>query len=130
MRQALCLHGGSDLPLLLRDTFWRLGRLGEIRRVLDHLVRIDQTQADARELLDSAYYAIEELGRRFGDYADSIEYDPARLEQVRTRLDLLYRLRSKYGPELEDVIATAERAQEELSLVDDAGVRRQEPALA
>jgi DNA repair protein RecN (Recombination protein N) len=107
-------------------------RLGEIRRVLDHLVRIDQTQADARELLDGAYYAIEELGRRFGDYADSIEYDPARLEQLRARLDLLYRLRSKYGPELEDVIATAERAQEELSLVDDAGVRRQdvEAALA
>ncbi|HEY0673202.1 MAG TPA: DNA repair protein RecN, partial [Longimicrobiales bacterium] len=101
-------------------------RLGEVRRVLDHLVRIDQTQADARELLDSAYYAIEELGRRFGDYAESVEYDPARLEEVRNRLDLLYRLRSKYGPEIEDVIATAERAQEELSLVDDAGVRRGE----
>lgn len=107
-------------------------RLGEIRRMLDHLVRIDASQADARELLDSAYYNIEELGRRFGDYAESIEYDPARLEQVRTRLDLLYRLRSKYGPTIEDVIATAERAREELALVDDAGTQRQqvEAALA
>ncbi|HEY0306466.1 MAG TPA: AAA family ATPase, partial [Longimicrobiales bacterium] len=78
-------------------------QLGEVRRVLDHLVRIDQSQADARELLDSAYYAIEELGRRFGDYAESIEYDPARLEEVRRRLDLLYRLKSKYGPEIDDV---------------------------
>ena len=73
-------------------------RLGEVRRTLDHLVRIDQSQADARELLDTAYYAIEELGRRFGDYAEGIEYDPARLEEVRRRQDLLYRLRSKYGP--------------------------------
>lgn len=70
-------------------------QLGEVRRMLDHLVRIDQSQADAKELLDSAYYAVEELGRRFGDYAESIEYDPARLEEVRQRLDLLYRLRSK-----------------------------------
>jgi DNA repair protein RecN (Recombination protein N) len=101
-------------------------RLGEVRRTLDHLVRIDQSQADARELLDTAYYAIEELGRRFGDYAEGIEYDPARLEEVRRRQDLLYRLRSKYGPELEDVLATAAKAQDELSLVDDAAFRRQQ----
>jgi DNA repair protein RecN (Recombination protein N) len=101
-------------------------QLGEVRRVLDHLVRIDQTEADARELLDSAYYAIEELGRRFGDYAERIEYDPVRLEEVRRRADLLYRLRSKYGPEIEDVIETARKASEELSLVDDAAFRRKE----
>src|SRR5688572_29384580 len=101
-------------------------QLGEVRRVLDHLVRIDQSQSDARELLDSAYYAIEELGRRFGDYAESIEYDPARLEEVRRRLDLLYRLKSKYGPEIQDVIETARKASEELSLVDDAAYRRKE----
>jgi DNA repair protein RecN (Recombination protein N) len=101
-------------------------RLGEVRRVLDHLVRIDQTQQDARELLDSAYYTIEELGRRFGDYGESIEYDPARLQEVRTRLDLLYRLKTKYGPEIEDVLAVAEKAGAELSLVDDAGLRRKE----
>jgi DNA repair protein RecN (Recombination protein N) len=100
--------------------------LGEVRRTLDHLVRIDQTQADAREQLDSAYYVLEELGRRFGDYAESIEYDPARLETVRARLDLLYRLRSKYGPEIEDVIETGRSAAEELSLVDDAEMKRNE----
>jgi DNA repair protein RecN (Recombination protein N) len=101
-------------------------RLGEVRRVLDHLVRIDQTQQDARELLDGAYYAIEELGRRFGDYGESIEYDPARLQEVRTRLDVLYRLKTKYGPNIDDVLAVAEKASEELSLVDDAGLRRKE----
>ena len=101
-------------------------RLGEVRRMLDHLVRIDESQADAREQLDAAYYTLEELGRRFGDYAQGIEYDPARLEHIRQRLDLLYRLRSKYGPELEDVIETARKAGEELSLVDDAAFRRKE----
>jgi DNA repair protein RecN (Recombination protein N) len=101
-------------------------RLGEVRRVLDHLVRIDESQADAREQLDTAFYTLEELGRRFGDYAQGIEFDPARLEDIRRRLDLLYRLRSKYGPELTDVIETARKASEELSLVDDAAFRRKE----
>ena len=105
-------------------------RLGEVKRVLDHLVRIDESQGDARELLDTAYYAIEELGRRFGDYAEGIEYDPARLEEVRRRFDVFYRLRSKYGPELEDVLATAARARDELALVDDAGFRRNEAETA
>jgi DNA repair protein RecN (Recombination protein N) len=101
-------------------------KLGELRRTLDHLIRIDASQQDAKELLDTAYYALEDLGRRMGEYADGIEYDPARLEQLRQRQDLLFRLKSKYGPLLEDVIATGEKARAELDLVDDASVARQD----
>lgn len=99
-------------------------RLGELRRTLEHLIRIDASQQDARELLDTAYYALEDLGRRMGDYAEGIEYDPARLEQLRRRQDLLFRLKSKYGPELQDVIAAGEKARAELNLVDDAALAR------
>lgn len=101
-------------------------RLGELRRTLDHLIRIDASQEDARELLENAYYALDELGRRMGDYAEGIEYDPARLEELRGRQDVLYRLKAKYGPAIEDVIATGERARAELNLVDDAEVARQD----
>jgi DNA repair protein RecN (Recombination protein N) len=101
-------------------------KLSELRRTLDHLIRIDASQSDARELLESAYYGLEELGRRMGDYADGIEYDPARLELVRRRLDLLFRLKSRYGPALEDVIAAGEKARAELNLVDDAALTRRE----
>jgi DNA repair protein RecN (Recombination protein N) len=102
------------------------GTLGEVRRTLDHLIRIDASQADARELLESAYYGLEELGRRMGDYANGIEYDPARLEALRRRLDLLFRLKSRYGPALEDVIAAGQTARAELNLVDDAALARRE----
>jgi DNA repair protein RecN (Recombination protein N) len=101
-------------------------KLSELRRTLDHLIRIDASQSDARELLESAYYGLEELGRRMGDYADGIEYDPARLELLRRRLDLLFRLKSRYGPALEDVIAAGEKARAELNLVDDAALTRRE----
>lgn len=107
-------------------------RLGELRKVLDHLVRIDASQESAKELFDTAFYALDELGQRMGDYSDSIEYDPVRLEELHKRQDVLFRLRSKYGPSIDDVIATADKAREALSLVDDAAIVREdlEKALA
>ena len=101
-------------------------RIGDLRKALEHLIRIDDSQSDARELIDSSYFALEELGRRMEDYAGSIEHDPARLDAVRSRLDLLYRLKSKYGPTLEDVSRTLEQARAELDLVDQADFRRSE----
>jgi DNA repair protein RecN (Recombination protein N) len=94
--------------------------LGSVRRTLDQLVRIDPAQAEMMELFDTAYYALEELGSRLERYLTLVEHDPERLEQVRQRQDLLYRLRSKYGPTLEDVVRTLESARNELALLDDS----------
>jgi len=99
-------------------------RLGELRRTLDHLIRIDPTQAEARDLLESALYTLDELGRRMGEYAARIEHDPARLDEIRRRQDLLFRLRTKYGPTLADVIATGRRAREELDILDRSALDR------
>jgi DNA repair protein RecN (Recombination protein N) len=99
-------------------------RLAELRRALDQLIRIDGGLADAREQLDGAFYGLEELGRRMGDYAAAVESDPARLDAIRRRQDLLFRLRSKYGPTLADVIAAGHRARQELDLLDGAGLER------
>ncbi|MBX6362844.1 MAG: DNA repair protein RecN [Gemmatimonadetes bacterium] len=101
-------------------------RLGELRRVLDHLIRFDPSQEDARELLDSAFYTVEELGRRMGQYSASVEHDPARLDEVRRRQDLLFRLKTKYGPTLADVLETGARARAELDLLDGGALERRE----
>src|SRR5690606_3571058 len=99
-------------------------RLGELRRTLDHLIRIDPTQAEARELLESALYTLDELGRRMGEYAARIEHDPARLDEIRRRQDLLFRLRTKYGPTLADVNATGRRAHAGLRVLDRSALGR------
>ncbi|MEX2584287.1 MAG: DNA repair protein RecN [Gemmatimonadota bacterium] len=96
------------------------GRLGSARRPIEQLVRIDESQAELEELYDTAYYALEELGSRLQQYLLVVEHDPARLDEIRSRQDLLFRLRSKYGPGLADVIRTLEDARKELALVDDA----------
>jgi DNA repair protein RecN (Recombination protein N) len=99
-------------------------RLGALRKELDQLVRIDPAQEDAGALLETAYYAVEELGRRMGEYAAGVEHDPARLDAIQKRRDLLYRLKAKYGPTLGDVIETAAGARRELEALDGAAFAR------
>jgi DNA repair protein RecN (Recombination protein N) len=53
-------------------------------------------------------------------YAGNIEHDPARLDEIRRRQDLLFRLRSKYGGSLEEIVEIGRQARAELDLVDGA----------
>src|SRR5690348_12466118 len=99
-----------------------LTRLGAVERNLAAIQRIDPTLARLQELYDGAYYNLEALARELEEYEGSIDLDPARLDEVRARRDLLYRLTKKYGGSLADVIETGRRTREELDLVDSAGI--------
>jgi DNA repair protein RecN (Recombination protein N) len=95
-------------------------RLAAARQRLERLANFDpQLLADV-ELLSEAWHSISDVGRRIGDYASGVDHDPGRLEEVRGRLDRLFRLKRKYGPELADVLATAQRVRTELADLDDA----------
>lgn len=95
-------------------------RLGAARRGLEQLVRIDPSQGELPELFDTAWYALEELGSRLDEYLGVVEHDPERLESIRNRQDLLYRLRSKYGATIADVLQTLADARAELALIDES----------
>lgn len=95
--------------------------LGSLRRQLDELIKIDASAEPSRELLETAYFSVEELGRRMADYAASVEHDPTRLDQLQRRRDLLFRLKSKYGGTLEDVLEAARSARAELEIMEGSG---------
>jgi DNA repair protein RecN (Recombination protein N) len=89
-------------------------QLDDVRRSLAHLLSIDPELGRWTAPLNEAFYTLEEMGRDLGDYAEGVEHDPARLADVRARQDKLFRLRSKYGTSIDDVLETAERARAEL----------------
>jgi DNA repair protein RecN (Recombination protein N) len=97
------------------------GSLAQLNRSVEQLVRIDPSQEGVRELFDTAYYAVQELGERMERYAQTVEHDPARLDEIRRRQDLVFRLRTKYGGTLEEVVEIGRAARAELDLVDGAG---------
>lgn len=98
-----------------------LNILDAARRTLAGILRIDPAASSMQELLDTAYYALEELSRSADAYAAEVDLDPARLEQVRQRRDVLYGLLKKYGPAIDKVIETGATARAELDTIDSAG---------
>ncbi|GMR14225.1 MAG: DNA repair protein RecN [Gemmatimonadota bacterium] len=101
-------------------------QLSDLGGVLQRLAAIDPVLQSAASELESAYHAVSEVGQRLGDFAGEVEHDPGRLEALRARQDLLFRLMRKYGPELGDVISSGESLRAELAQLDGAGVELDE----
>ncbi|MEX2177963.1 MAG: DNA repair protein RecN [Gemmatimonadaceae bacterium] len=103
-----------------------LGRLSSAGRLLQQIQRFDPTLSRLQETYDAGFYSIESLARDVSEYAANVDLDPARLEEVRRRRDLLFRLTKKYGPSLADVVRTGAEATRELDLLDTAGLDMRE----
>ena len=90
------------------------------------LVRLD---ARAEALADSLAQLAEtasDLERDAARYAEGIECDPAQLQELERRADLLQGLKRKYGPGLEEVIARGEKASKDLEALDSSSERLEE----
>ena len=99
-----------------------LARVGHLQRPLAALQRIDPSTSRLQELFDAAWYALEELARAAQVYAEGVEHDPARLDEVERRRDLIFRLSKKYGGSIAAVVQMGRESAAELDLLDTAGL--------
>jgi len=99
-----------------------LPKLASLSRQLSSIQKIDPTLSKLQESYDAAYYGLESLARELEEYEATVELDPTRLDEVRRRRDLIFRLTKKHGGSLADVIRAGEDARAELDLVDSAGL--------
>ena len=106
---ATAIEGDEDSLLL---------RMAGAHRLLTSIQRIDPSLAPLQEMYDTAFYSLEALARELGEYESSVDLDPSRLDEVRRRRDLLFRLTKKYGSTLAEVIEQGRTARAELDLVD------------
>jgi len=103
--------------------------LAQIRlavRRLEDLLRIDPRLEAAREGLAGAVIAIEEASYAVRDYLSHLEANPARLEEIESRLAALERLRRKYGATAEQILAFLAQVRGEIESVETAGERKAE----
>ncbi len=92
-------------------------QLGDASAMLAELARLDSSMESHETGLSAIYDGVEELGRVIRNYRDTVEHDPARLEEIEERISLLHELKRKYGPTTEDVLKFHEQAAAELESI-------------
>ena len=88
-------------------------------RQIEELSRFDTKFRDTLTELESARITVEDIGQTLRGYADGIEASPERLAEVEDRLAALDRLKRKYGPKLEDVIALGDELERKLGEMEN-----------
>ncbi|HSD84699.1 MAG TPA: AAA family ATPase, partial [Anaerolineae bacterium] len=100
-----------------------LDALAKAQKAIAGLAKIDPQFVEHGTTIDSVTAQIDDLAHEVRRYREAIEYSPRRLDLVEDRLDLIKRLKRKYGAALPDVLAFAERAEQELSTLEHSGER-------
>ncbi|MBY9081510.1 DNA repair protein RecN [Paenibacillus sp. HN-1] len=97
-----------------------LEAIGNVISMLEDVVRFDEKALrPLLEQLQSSYYQLEDASFQLRDYREDIEFNPARLEEVETRLDLINTLRRKYGDSVEQILAHYEQIARETDLLEN-----------
>ena len=96
-----------------------LSGLSKIQKNLEDMKRFDDSLDNALKIISDSYVAIQEAAYEIRDYGESMEFDPAKLDRLQSRMDAIDRLRKKYGATIEDVMEHLDKAKEELSLIEN-----------
>ena len=117
LAQSYALLSGSD------DAAGAVDLLGETSNAVDAAAQLDPAlTAAAAQLLD-LYYNAKDVAADLIGRLDAYDTNDAELDEVEQRLDLLYRLKRKYGNTVEDVIAFGQKAREELDSIQHSQQR-------
>jgi DNA repair protein RecN (Recombination protein N) len=110
------LSSAADMPAVL-------DLIGVARRALGELARLDPQFAEQVAAIEEISYRLEDIHVTVRDYLENIESDPERLTAIEDRLDLINRLKRKYGPTIEDILRYGANAAAELERYTHRGER-------
>lgn len=116
--EALHLLGGGD-----DDQMSAADLLSAAERPLGQLARLDESQAALLERVAGLASELSEVTRDVDDYRASVEADPARLDEIEERLELIRQLKRKYGDTIAAVLAVADNAAAELDKISHSEER-------
>lgn len=110
------LSGGDEAP-------GAVDLLGEASNAVDAAAQLDgELSAGAGQLLD-LYYTAKDVAADLIGRLDAYATNDAELDEIEQRIDLIYKLRRKYGDTVEDILAFGERARQELEMIQSSQER-------
>ena len=115
--QCYALLSGDD------ETPGAVDLLGEASNAVDAAAQLDgELSASAGQLLDLYYNAKDAAADLIGRL-DAYDTNDAELDEIEQRIDLIYKLKRKYGDTVEDILAFGEKARQELNLIQSSQER-------
>lgn len=89
-------------------------------RALDKIARFDDSIAVLRDAVREVIYQLEDAAERVRDFRDELTYSADELENIEARLDVIHKLRRKYGTSCADILEYLEKARQELDEIEFA----------
>jgi DNA repair protein RecN (Recombination protein N) len=118
-------NAAAAYAALYEDPQSAASQLHAVEKRLEEIARIDPGVEEMAALLRPAPVAVDEAARALLHYLGHLEADPARLEEVESRLAALEKLKRKYGAKTDDILVFLENVRAELSAVENSSERRE-----
>lgn len=96
------------------------GLLAQAEHTLGRLSRFSDSYSSLHERVADLMYQVRDIAEEVKDTRDDLSYSADELEQIESRLDIIHRLRRKYGASCEDILAYLENARKELDDIEFA----------
>ena len=100
-----------------------LDLMGDLSAAMEGLARLDPSQIGLANQAVLLLEGVSDIENKLRNYVDTIEFNPRRLDQVEERVDLLNRLKRKYGGTLETVIDFGEKCRADMESLTTADER-------
>ena len=108
-----CLYGGDESD-------GAAGLLAQAEYALARLAKFSDSFSELHDRVSDLMYQVQDAAEEVRDVRDSLSYSADELEQIESRLDVIHKLRRKYGATCEDILAYLDKAKADLDEIEFA----------
>ena len=101
-------------------------RVGRSVRALTHMAELDENLSSLAQNAQNALTLLEDTAATLSDYKDGLDVDETTLDKLLERHEKIKRLKLKYGPEISDVLQTAEKLHTQIEHIQHAQEHEQD----
>jgi len=95
-----------------------LQNLRDAAKTVAKLSDVDDSLSDLSERLDSSLYELEDISSQISQYAESVEFNPARIAEVSDRLELISKFKRRYGNTISEMLEYQVEAEKKLENIE------------
>jgi DNA repair protein RecN (Recombination protein N) len=108
---AAALYGGDE-------TDGAAALVAEAAQTLSTVSNVSEDVARVQSQIEELSFTVQDVAEQVRDLRDSFDFSPGALEEVETRLDVIHRLKRKYGNSCEEILAYLQKCQQELDAIE------------